>query len=147
MIMKYCLSCGKKIPANSICECYKERKRLSKSIRLKDIYEKERQNFYTSETWINCRNNVMINQFGLDLLEWYKGNDNILADTYHHIITIKDNWDLRLEQSNIIGLTQQNHMKVHVLYEKNPKSKEKIQKLLIFINRQFMENFYTPGGT
>lgn len=83
----------------------------------------------------------------MDLLEWYNGNENVEAETYHHIITIKDNWEMRLDQENIIGLTQQNHMKIHELYNKNLKSKEKLQNLLFYINRKFMENFYTPGDT
>lgn len=147
MIMKYCLNCGNKIPANSVCKCHSERIRIAKSIRLEDVYERKRQSFYASDKWIKFRDDIKKRQFGLDLLEWYNGNENVEAETYHHIITIKDNWEMRLDQKNIIGLTQQNHMKIHELYNKNLKSKEKLQNLLFYINRKFMENFYTPGDT
>lgn len=142
MIYKRCGSCGRKIPADCICPCKKDRQRQYKKLRMKDVYEKERQRFYASKPWIKCRDDVKCHQFGIDLIEWFKGNDDVSSETYHHIITIKEDWSLRLCKDNIIGLSQKNHLLVHKLMEESEEKKIEVQNYLKNILEEFEKNFY-----
>lgn len=139
---RLCSVCGNKVPYGTKCSCEDKARadkyKLYKSKR-DDIRE---QRFYSSKLWKNCRDTISSHQLGLDLIEWSKGNEDIKAERYHHIIEVKDDWSLRLDIGNIIGLTQQNHMKVHKLMEKSLKDKLKVQKYLKEILFKFEKEFY-----
>lgn len=133
MIYKYC-RCGKKIEhTKKLCdECTEKYGSLEK-----DRYrrynasreDKEYQRFYTSKEWIEKRSEVVSRDKGLCLLCFY---NNIIEGqgAVHHIDEIKDNWDLRLDEDNLICLCAKCHRNVHKEYKKNLKNKIKTQRML-----------------
>lgn len=108
----------------------KERYKEYKSNRLKDKDERDRQRFYNSKTWIKLRDYISANQYQLDILELYKGNV-VVAEDYHHVISIKDDWNKRLDVDNIIGLSHANHMLVEAKYRRSDKDKIEMQEELL----------------
>ncbi|HBJ1646323.1 UNVERIFIED_ORG: hypothetical protein B2H93_18270 [Clostridium botulinum] len=145
-LLRLCSICGNKVPYGSKCKCeidnMKSRYKSYKYNR-KDIKE---QQFYSSKDWIKCRNNISTHQFGLDIIEWNKGK-TINAERYHHIIETKEEWSLRLDENNIIGLTQKNHRRIHILMNKSEKDKRNIQEWLKKLLNKFEIEYYdTPGS-
>lgn len=144
-VYRKCTECGKKVLESTLCKCEEKKKLQSyknyKARRMKDLKEKECQQFYSSDAWIRCRDSVASHQFGLDLIELSKGNI-VAAETYHHVVEIKEDWSLRLDDGNIIGLTQENHIRVHKLMDKSDKDKKAIQKFLKELLQKFEEEFY-----
>lgn len=123
MIYKRCGRCGKRIQVESQCSCrYKEY-----NVQRKD---KKEQSFYNSTQWITKRTNRVRNLLGIDWFEYYSTGNIVAGYTLHHIIELKDDWSKRLEDINLIYLTQSNHRRVHEAYLKSPKDKEKMQKIL-----------------
>ncbi|WP_242845741.1 hypothetical protein [Clostridium novyi] len=133
---KYCKKCLR-ISNKEQKESYKE----YKNRRMKDTEERKRQKFYNSKAWISCRDNIKKHQLGLDLIEWSKGK-TVDADTYHHIVELKEDYDKRLDKDNIIGLTQSNHLKVHSLMDNSERDKRKIQEFLRKLLEQFEKEYY-----
>ncbi|AJE10162.1 hypothetical protein [Clostridium botulinum] len=140
-IYRKCTECGKKVLEGTLCKCEeKRRKERYKEYRM-NRNDKKEQSFYSSTTWIRCRDSVAVHQFGLDLIEWSKGNI-VQAETYHHIEPIKSDWSKRLDSSNLIGLTQENHIRVHTLMNKSDKDKIMIEKFLKDLIKKFNKEFY-----
>lgn len=140
-LYRLCNICGKKVPYGTKCECEIKAKKDRYKLYKKNRKDKKEQDFYVSGEWINCRTNVATHQFGLDLIEWYKGN-TVYAERYHHIIELKDDWNLRITEGNIIGLTIANHIKVHKIMDRSYKDKINMQKYLKKILKIFENEFY-----
>ncbi|WP_238899452.1 hypothetical protein [Clostridium sp. YIM B02500] len=126
---RLCSVCGNRVTYGGKCKCeVNERKEKYKHYK-ENRTDKREQEFYSSGAWIKCRNSVASNQFGLDIIEWSKGNI-VQAEAYHHIIETKDDWSLRLDASNIIGLTKRNHIAIHRMMNKSCEEKIKVQNYL-----------------
>jgi hypothetical protein len=128
-----------------LCECEEKKKRESyrnyRKRRMQDEDEKERQDFYNSGMWKDFRESTAVHQFGLDLIEWNKGRV-VDAETYHHIEEVREAWDKRLDKDNVIGMTQDNHNKIHALMKRSKKDKEAIQKALKELIVRFNAEYY-----
>lgn len=128
-MLKLC-RCGRKIDyRDKHCkECAKaveeERK---KYYRHYDAYHRDRESaaFYNSTEWQRVRQHVLIKYKGLDLYAYYIDKEIVYADTVHHIIEIKDDWNKRLTVSNLFPCSSSNHNKIHMLYNKNKKENQK----------------------
>lgn len=147
MLYRLCSVCGKKVSYGSKCQCEldKDKQRYKMYQRKRD--DAKEQNFYKSTPWLKFRDTTSIHQFNMDLIDWYEKKEDIAdAETYHHIIELKDDWSLRLTDGNVIGLTQQHHMQVHALMNKSEKDKRKIQKYLKNILYTFEKEFYNTRG-
>lgn len=146
MVYRTCSQCGKRVPEYTLCKCEKEKKRenyrLYQERRLLDKLGKDTYHFYNSGAWTRCKGNAASHQFRLDLIEWDKGNI-VEAETYHHIFEIKEDWSRRLDDNNIIGLTQQNHMRVHALMNRSEKDKAMIQEYLMDLLERFNKEYYS----
>lgn len=104
-------------------------------------YDEHRRNkkaaeFYHTEEWGEVRAYVLRIYKGLDLYEYYINKKIVYADTVHHIIELKDDWDKRLSTSNLFPLSSSNHGKIHKLYKKD---KERIQKMLFELLKKWEE--------
>lgn len=93
--------------------------------------------FYHSKTWVALRESVLEEFNYIDLYEYVVNNKIIKADTVHHIVPFKDNYDLALDRKNLIPVSNGNHTIIHKLYNSNEKTKEKTQKLLFNIINNF----------
>lgn len=130
MIYKRCGSCGKKIPVDSVCQCSinNTRERYRRYQRQRN--DKKEQEFYRDSQWINKRSNRARDLLYVDWFAYYVNGDIEEGYTMHHIIELKYDWSLRLEDGNLIYLTQSSHRLVHLAYLKSEKEKKKMQKLL-----------------
>lgn len=144
-VYRKCTECGKKVLEYTLCKC-EEKKKLDsykdyKRRRMMDKGEKERQKFYSSDSWIKCRDNIISNCYGLDIVEYYKTGEIVHGNTVHHIVELSECWDRRLDANNLIYLTYINHSRVHIEYNKGDKEKKALQRLLIELKARFFEEF------
>ncbi len=144
-IYRKCTECGKKVLEYTLCQCEQDKKRKSyldyKRRRLQDKAEKERQKFYSSSAWLRLSDSIKKHYFGLCIVCWFKGL--VKANEYtHHIETLKDRFDLRLDKGNLVPLCDCCHKKVHRIMDKSEKDKINIQKILIELKNKFEEEFW-----
>lgn len=129
-IYKRCGRCRKRMQVGTICQCqnkrYKEEDRYKK-----DTREKQ---FYSSGHWTMMRDKVRAKYKGLDIYSYYVLGTIEYGQTVHHIETIKDNWDRRLDITNLIYLTESNHRRLHQRME-NGEEEEVMRELYILIKR------------
>lgn len=148
MLMKKCSHRGcHKIVQDGVKYCDKhkaeDRKKYReyKEKRMRDENEAKRQQFYNSEAWINLHAHVAARQLCIDILEYYETGRIVQAEVYHHIEEITEAWEKRLDEDNIFGLTQSNHMRVHSEYNKDYVSKRRMQIYLKNLMQKFYKEF------
>ena len=141
MLYKRCGSCGKRIPINVTCKCQidntRERYKEYQAKR-KDKYE---QAFYRSNTWIECKESRKIELLRVDWYEYYTTGEIVEGYAMHHIDELKECRERALDKSNLIYLTQSNHIKVHKAYLKSDKEKVKMKRILFECLRKTKEEF------
>ena len=144
-VYRKCGVCQGRVLVGQLCECevkkrqenykvYKQRCKMNEQ-------DASSQEFYNSGQWLRCRDAVATHQFGIDLIEWDKGNV-IASEMYHHIVEVKSDKAERLNADNIMGLTQLNHMRVHALMNKSEKDNKLIKKYLLELIIKFNEEYY-----
>lgn len=141
MMYKRCSSCGKRIPINSTCKCqidntrerYKEYKARRK--------DKDEQAFYRSITWIECKEIRKIELLNIDWYEYYINGEITEGYSMHHIDELKESKERALDKSHLIYLTQSNHIKIHKVYLKSNKEKNKMKRKLLECLRKAKEEF------
>ncbi len=136
-------SCGKLIPFSvPYCEACQAKRNKEQAARHKyyDRYkrDKEAAAFYNSSEWQSVRAAVMRRFMGLDLYEYYINKQIVYAEAVHHIVEISEDWDRRLDISNLIPITSGNHSMIHKLYQKD---KRKAQQMLISLLRRWEKEF------
>ena len=140
-LYRLCSVCHKKVPYGSRCNCeIKEQKNKYRTYQ-KNRTDKREQKFYQSDEWLKFKQSISTHQLGLDLYEWSLGN-LVDAEAYHHIIEIKEDWSLRLDADNVLGLTKANHNMFHRYMNESEEKKIKIQKYLKSILEKFEKEFY-----
>jgi 5-methylcytosine-specific restriction enzyme A len=141
MLYKRCSGCGKRIPNNINCKCqidntrerYKEYKARRK--------DKEEQAFYRSNTWIECKDSRRIDLVSIDWYEYYINGNIVEGYAMHHIHELKECKERALDKSNLIYLTQSNHIRIHKAYLKSEKEKNKMKRILFECLRKAKEEF------
>ncbi len=131
MLKKIC-KCGKVIDQRiSMCdECmikHKEAKKESNRVYNSHNRDKDLDTFYHSDEWEDIRECILSKYKYLDLYDYFINKKITLANTVHHIVEIKDDYNLRLSEENLIPLSAKTHSKIHKLYRKD---KEKTQTML-----------------
>lgn len=100
--------------------------------------DKKYTKFYHSDEWGDLRKDVLTTYNGVDIYSYYIENKAVTANTAHHIIELKEDWDKRLDKDNIFPLTDANHKKIHSLYRKDKKgTQELLRELLERFRKQF----------
>lgn len=126
--------CGALIPQGiTMCEACAKSKVGQQSRHIE--YNKHRRNkktadFYISSIWRKTRANVIKRFDGVDVYAFYILHDIQTADMVHHIIPIEDDWDRRLDVSNLIPLSNHSHGVIEALYKKDEQTKRATQRLL-----------------
>lgn len=133
-IYKRCSRCGKRIQTGTTCECQKNRHKEYKRYRTDD----KEQSFYSSKEWKIIKNKVKNKFNGIDIYSYYVLGKIEYGQTTHHIETLKDNWDRRLDIDNLIYLTESNHQKIHAGIERN---KKEIMDMLYRLIKRFEQEF------
>lgn len=134
--MTICGVCGKKKPANTQCECRKERYKVyDKYCRDKDSAE-----FYHSKSWKTlsamCKNKAN----GLDIYELIVNNRFVKGTLSHHIEELKDNKARSLDIDNLIWISDRTHNYIHSEYDKSAESKKDMQNKLFDILNKYYNN-------
>lgn len=145
-IYKLCPKCGEKIQySNKYCikckvEVDKKQKESYKEYKRNRIDVKE-QRFYSSNEWINLREYIKAKYMFVDVFSYYTEGKIVECKVVHHIIETKEDWNLRLNENNLICLSNSSHKLIHNLYNKDSETKHKTQELLKKINERFKEEF------
>jgi len=95
------------------------------------IRDKRSQEFYGSSIWIKMRDYVIHHYNGLDLYDLFINNKITAANTVHHIIELKEDWNLRIDFPNLLPVSESNHSVIHQLYKKDKKGTQAILYELI----------------
>lgn len=122
-IYKRCSRCGKRIPSGSVCACTKLRHKEY------DRYSRDQKSraFYNGREWNVARNAALQEDGGIDVYLFATAGIVEAADTVHHIIPLKDDWDKRNNIDNLISLSGDTHSMIERMYKKN--KEEMIRKL------------------
>lgn len=124
-----CGECRKKIPVGTRCDCRKDRyKRYDKTIRNSKqniMYTK----FYNSKPWKKTSIHVKNKHNGLCLICLLKYKIITFADVVHHIETLRECWDKRLCEENLIPLCHRCHNNIDHI-NCTEKEKEQLKSLL-----------------
>ena len=115
--------------SNGYCDAHKSMARISRE----DKYDK----FYRTSEWINKRVYIINRDYGVCLRCLSKGK-TVDAAVVHHIVELKDCWNMRLFNNNLISLCPSCHKQVHDRYKENSLSKRIEQKDLQKILREFL---------
>lgn len=130
---KLCPRCNRRLVSISkkyceVCETktnkrHKEYKRYRSDVR--------EQYFYSTKEWTCKRNKVKYLDNGLCLL-CLSENRHKAMGVVHHIVELKEDWNKRLDEDNLISLCESCHQIVHKEYRKiNQKElKEKLKKII-----------------
>ena len=104
-IYKRCSRCGKRIPSGSTCSCVKQRHREY------DRYSRDQKSkdFYGGKEWEMTRAVVLDVDDGIDVYLYMTQGVIVAADTVHHIIPIKDDWERRVDIDNMMSLSSDTH--------------------------------------
>lgn len=122
-IYKRCGRCGKRITSGSRCPCskvrHKEYDRYSR--------DKKSKQYYDSSEWSRSRTAALEADQSYDVYIFMTEGRILGADTVHHIIPLKEDWNKRNNMENLMSLHHDTHSFIETLYRKD---KEKIQKEL-----------------
>ncbi len=131
MLKSICTRCGKLTPYGEKCECSIERNKSYDRYYDKEIRRKRDlhlTNFYHSKEWQAMQAFIMAKYNGIDIYSYYTKQEIVPAGIVHHIIPLRDDWDLRLTENNLIPVSARNHNEIEALYK--TKSKKEVQALL-----------------
>ncbi|NNG66146.1 HNH endonuclease [Caldanaerobacter subterraneus] len=115
---------------------YEEKRKQDRKERDKE-YKKNRQDieeqkFYKSREWELVRDAAIVRDKALCRLCLHEGKI-AFAEVVHHIVPIKERWDLRYDLSNLVCLCDACHNRVHKLYKQD---KEKYFQLMEEIKKE-----------
>lgn len=93
-----------------------------------DKYRKDDKEwkFYKSKEWLKLREVILSKYQYVDLFAYYVENRLIQANTSHHIIEIKEDWNKRLDIYNQFPCSDGTHSKLHKMYKKDKKGTQEL---------------------
>ena len=140
MLYSLCNRCGTRIPYRSkycdkclsvVMEEKQHRHKVKSRKYNADRYSRDRENnsyrlFYSSKAWRDKRKEILErdNHACVVCSELYRIT---MAQDVHHILNLRENYDLRLDNDNLISLCSDHHKMVHSFGADN---KEKLLKLV-----------------
>ena len=126
-IYKRCSRCGKRIEAGTTCQCLKDRHKEY------DKYSRDRRSkqYYNSREWEVVREHVLQLDEGIDVYVYMTQGIVIRADTVHHIVPLKENWNLRSNEDNLISLNHDTHSMIEQQYRKNKNEMQEALKAMV----------------
>lgn len=135
MIYKRCGRCGKRLTASAKCDCVKKRHRE---------YDKYTRNnkvndFYHSNEWLEKREDRKRYFNGIDIYSYYVLGVLEYGRPTHHIVELKEDWSKRLDDNNLILLTEKNHQDLHERMRNG--EREVVVMLLKELLKRYKEEF------
>lgn len=134
MLLHRC-RCGKLIPQNmKLCDACTERSShggMSRHMEY-NLYRRDKRTaaFYVCNDWRKLRQQAIQMYDGIDIYAFYVQHRIMTADMVHHIEEVEDNWDRRLDISNLIPLSNTNHGIISALYKRDEATKRATQEQL-----------------
>ena len=131
-IYKRCSRCGKRLPEGTRCSCQKKRHQEY------DRYSRDGKSkkYYNSKEWELARAAALEADGGIDVYVFMTTGQIVLADTAHHIIPLKDDWNKRNDIENLMSLSHDTHS---IIEKKYKKDKDKMQAELKEMLKQFRD--------
>ena len=140
-IYKRCDRCGKRLPTGTKCECSKKR------YKHESIYvDSKIESFYLSKEWRKKRERMIDVYHQLDIYDLYINDVISYGRTMHHIVPLKDDWNKRLEDTNLIYLTDSNHQNLHDLMRKSEEDKKRVVSILQGLVLRFRQEMGIGGA-
>lgn len=102
--------------------------------------DKKEQLFYNSKQWKMLRDFIAVKYKGLCLWSYLIDCKIVSAETYHHIVPVKDDWNKRLDIYNIFPSSNKVHRMIHELYKKDKEGTQRILMNLIWKWNNEMQN-------
>lgn len=139
MALQRMCKCGKLIEHDERCckaceEEYKKMKATSDKYYDRNKRDKRSAAFYNSAEWATVREYVIQKHKGLDLYAYFVERKIVYAEAVHHVVELKEDWDLRLDINNLVPLSNKSHSKIHKLYKKDKKG---TQTLLMDLKKKW----------
>ncbi len=124
-IYKRCSRCGKRISSGTKCTCTG----YTQGNKEYDQHRRDKRSkaFYCSSLWERTRGAALAADDGIDVYVYMTTGEVIAADTVHHIIPLKDDWERRCDVNNLMSLSHDTHSMIERMYKQN---KTKMQKEL-----------------
>lgn len=101
------------------------------------------RDFYHSAEWEKAREQAMNLDGSLDVYQYMEFGKVVVADTVHHIISLREDWGKRCELSNLISLHHDTHSMIEQRYKKD---KTVIQKKLQCMLKKYREQEVGGGA-
>ena len=83
-----------------------------------------------SNEWRTTRDIILKVYDYIDIYSYYMQQEIVTADMVHHIIELDEDWSRRIDMTNLLPLSNQNHGIISALYEKDEATKRQTQQLL-----------------
>lgn len=137
-LKKFCPKCGCIIDINKrYCDKCQQQQEVRQKERHKEydqsiryVRDKKYHDFYISFEWEQLKIYLTSKYNGLCLWSYFVDKKIVALDMFHHIVPLKENWNLRLSESNIIPLSDSVHGKIERLYKTDKAKKIDTQRLL-----------------
>ena len=130
MINKICSRCGKILPVGERCSCQPAYRRDYQKFRR----DKKIQEFRNSSEWREMRKKIIERDDGTDQYVLHTTGALRPGFSVHHIIPLSERFDLRLDEHNLITLSDDTHASLEYKYK--TKYKTNIQQELFAIVEQ-----------
>lgn len=143
---KYCEKCGaiveaqKKQSLKALEENEEYKRNRNKRRAMKNRDNKE-QIFYASLSWRQLRKYVLSKCKGICLYCLMEHNRFSTAKDVHHIISLKEDWNKRLDTDNLICLCRECHLFIHSIYTQGENSRENLQEKLQKFMKEFQDKY------
>lgn len=127
MINKICSRCGRILPVGERCSCQPAYRRDYNKFRR----DKRLKEFRASSQWKAMRKRILERDGNTDQYVLYTTGELRPGFSVHHIIPLSERWDLRLDERNLITLSDNTHSSIEYRYK--TKFKEQLQQELFDI--------------
>ena len=136
-IFKRCSRCGSRIQSGSTCECVRRYERQRYKTYDMNQRDKKSRAFYTGREWQKKREEILSIDEYIDVYLFMTEGTIIAADTVHHIIPLKDDWEKRFADENLMSLNHNTHSMIEQKYKANkPEIEQILMKMLQEYRRQ-----------
>lgn len=127
-IYKRCSRCGKRVPEGSKCLCSKQRHQIYD----KYYRDKRSKEYYNGSEWKDARAAALEADEGIDVFVFMTTGEVIAADTVHHIVPLKEDWDKRNSIDNLMSVRHDTHSIIEKEYKKDKRGmQKKLRKMLM----------------
>lgn len=134
-IYKRCSRCGKRMQSGTECRCNKLRHHDY------DKYGRDRKSkkYYDSREWQQIRETVLEMDQRYDVYQYMTKGIVMIADTVHHIIPLKDDWNKRNDIDNLMSLNHDTHSMIEAMYRKNKDEMQETLKEMLTRYRELVQ--------